>query len=123
MNINASLSISESTVSDFEMRGVTLRLFQAIRKYALSLNSEKEYWNMGRISALIIGNHEILKENNRWGNVDPESTLTYGDRCSLVDVLERRYSTGGATLRDDHAATLTTKNNLGDLIQCSRDIR
>ena len=95
MGIDASSSISESAESDFEMRGVTLRLFQAIRKYALSLNSEKEYWNMGRISALIIGNHEILKENNRWGNVDPESTLTYRDRCSLVDVLERRYSTGG----------------------------
>jgi tetratricopeptide (TPR) repeat protein len=94
MNINASLSISESTVSDLEMRGVTLRLFQAIRKHALSLNSEKGYWSMGRISAQIIGNHWILEGNNRWSYVDPGSTLTFEDRCSLIDLLERKYSTG-----------------------------
>ena len=70
-----------------EKRGATLKLFQAYRKLALSRNSDPSYWTIARVSALINGNHEILKPNCRFGNVDPASTLTHDARCSLMDML------------------------------------
>ena len=60
-----------------EKRGATLKLFQAYRKLTLSRNKDPSYWTIARVSALINGNHEILKPNCRFGNVDPASTLTH----------------------------------------------
>merc|ERR1719197_1398063 len=48
---------------------------------------------MGRVSAEIIGNHEIVKANCRWGHVDAIQTLTYNARCSLIDMI--KHSTNG----------------------------
>jgi len=46
------------------------------------------------VSALLNGNHEILKEGNRWGtNIDPTTTLTYADQCSLIEVLRIHHET------------------------------
>ena len=70
-----------------EKRGATLKLFQAYRKLTLSRNKDPSYWTIARVSALINGNHEILKPNCRFGNVDPATTLTHDARCSLIDML------------------------------------
>ena len=51
------------------------------------------FWSIGRVSALINGNHEILDPLSRWGAVDPSSTLTYAAQCSLIDLLRRQHST------------------------------
>ena len=76
----------------FEKRGVTIHLFQAIRRIALDINVEEGYWTIGRVGSLLVGNHEILKDNNRWnedGNkIIPENTLTYGRRSSLINCLQ-----------------------------------
>ena len=78
----------------FERRGVSLALMEAVCTFALGINDERGYWTIERLGALIVGNHEILKAGNRWG-VDDEAarlaTLTYGERCSLIDVLERHH--------------------------------
>ena len=77
-------SSTETTRSDFELRGVTIDLFRAIVKEALQRNPDKSYWNMGRISAEVIGNHEILKPDCRFGFIDKEATLTFAaDHPSL----------------------------------------
>jgi hypothetical protein len=75
---------------DFETRGVSIKLFQAVKREALFINPDEGYWSMGRISAELIGNHEILKPGNRWGNVDKYKTLTFNDDCSLIDLLQNR---------------------------------
>ena len=54
-------------------------------RYALDLNPDKQHWSIGRVSALIANDDEILSKSGRWGdNIDPASTLTYyggrGDR-------------------------------------------
>ena len=69
------------TKSDFELRGVTIALFRAIVKEALKRNPDKTYWNMGRVSAEMIGNHEILKPECRFGFVDKDATLTFAISC------------------------------------------
>ncbi len=74
----------------FEKRGVSLILFQRIRDIALALDPTPDVWSIGRVSALIVGNHEILKAGNRWGpELDPSSTLTYACQCSLIDMLQQ----------------------------------
>ena len=86
-------------MSDYlEKRGVSLALMEAVKAFALSLNAEPNYWSIGRLGALIVGNHEILKAGNRWGVAEGDegeaarmATLTYGENCSLIDVLERHH--------------------------------
>lgn len=64
---------TSSSSSRFEKRGVSLRLLQCVHNLALSYNTSEEYWTIGRLSAIIIGNHdEIVGANNRWG-----PTLSY----------------------------------------------
>ena len=41
----------------FEKRGVSLDLMEAVCAFALSLNAEPGYWTIGRLGALIVGNH------------------------------------------------------------------
>jgi tetratricopeptide (TPR) repeat protein len=79
----------------FETRGVSLRLFQAVRDLALQINQEEKHWMMSRLSAMLVGNHEILKPNNRWSErgVDPEATLTFLNSSSLIDLLRDKYLT------------------------------
>ena len=77
----------------FELRGVTIDLFVAVRDEALRRNPDGQYWSMGRVSAEIIGNHEILQWYPRWGHVDANQTLTYNARGSLIDTIKR--STNG----------------------------
>ena len=79
--------------SDFELRGVTIALFRSIVKEALERNSDKSYWNMGRISAELIGNHEILKPDCRFGIVDKDATLTFAADSSLIEMLKTAHHT------------------------------
>jgi tetratricopeptide (TPR) repeat protein len=83
--------LESSNTSEVERRGVTLKLFQSFRRVALSINRDAKYWTIARVSAMINGNHEILKPNCRFGVVDPVSTLTFADRCSLIDVLLTKH--------------------------------
>ena len=76
----------------FEKRGVTLSLLQAVRDLALSIKPNPDYWSIGRLSAALVGNHEILKPSNRWGKINPEDTLTHADQCSLIEVLRKHHS-------------------------------
>ena len=74
---------------NFEMRGVKVSLLSAIRDLA---RLEGGDWTVGRISNVIIGTHEILKEDHRWGAaVDKTDTLTFGDQMSLIDVLKTHH--------------------------------
>ena len=81
----------QTTGSDFELRGITIALFRAIVKEALERNPDKTYWNMGRVSAELIGNHEILKPDCRFGFVDKDATLTYAADSSLIEMLKTAY--------------------------------
>ena len=75
--------------TSFELRGIKLEVFQKLRDMALGRNPDKNFWSMGRLSANIIGNHEILKKDCRWGVVDPKLTLTHLYQCSFIDSLKR----------------------------------
>lgn len=82
----------------FEKRGVTLALLRAVRDEALRRDTTSGYWTIERLSALLVGNHEILMAENRWGvasgfegDAIREAALTFKERCSLVEVLKRRH--------------------------------
>jgi hypothetical protein len=81
-------------MAHFEYRGVTLKLLLAIKDEALSKNHDESFWSIGSISSIVIGNHEILKSDSRWGYVDPSTTCTFADQCSLIEVLRSHYSNG-----------------------------
>lgn len=97
INNGASISVADtlapSSRSKFEKRGVSLRLLQCVRDFALSYNNSEEYWTIGRLSALIIGNHEILKADNRWGVTSDQvdATITSSTRSSLIEMLKINY--------------------------------
>lgn len=79
---------------EFEMRGVSIALFIAIRDNLLKVNSDESFWTVGRVNATYLGNHEILRENNRWrqeGLPDLEAIITYSEKCSLIELLKRKY--------------------------------
>lgn len=50
---------------------------------------------MSRLSAMLVGNHEILKPDSRWADqgVHPEATLTFLNSSSLIDLLRDKYCT------------------------------
>ena len=77
-------------VKPFEKRGITLLLMQRVRDFALKRNPTKSgYWLVGRLASNICGCHEIVGKPNRWGEViPPESTLTFGSKSSLIEMLE-----------------------------------
>ena len=60
------VSPEPSTAGGFELRAVNIILLRAVSRYALTINPDPAYWTMARVSALLIGNHEILKDGNRW---------------------------------------------------------
>jgi hypothetical protein len=75
-----------------EVRGCKLLLFQRIRD--ILLDRGKDVWTIANVSALLIGNHEILENGNRFNaipDIDCPLTLTYFNRCSLVDVLLKSH--------------------------------
>ena len=76
------------TSSSFEKRGVSLRLMRSVRDFALQRNGDKKVWTIAAISARIVGNHEIMKLGNRWGDVDASATLTYESQTSLIELLQ-----------------------------------
>jgi hypothetical protein len=63
----------------------------SVPKLALSRNKDASFWTIARVSALINGNHEILKADCRFGQVDPASTLTFADKCPLIDVMLTKH--------------------------------
>ena len=81
--------LQRPSINGFEFRGIKIDVFRALREEALSRNPEKEFWNMGCFSANIVGNHEILKKDCRFGEVDPELTLTHAYQCSFIDTLKQ----------------------------------
>jgi len=81
----------ESSADVFEKRGITLSLLKSVRDFALSMNSTPGYWTIGKVSAFLNGNHEILSPNSRWGPMDPTKTLTFADKTSLIEMLRLRY--------------------------------
>ena len=72
---------------DFELRRVTIDVFLALRGEALRRNPHPKYWSMGRLSAEVMGNHEILKPNSRFRRIDSTSKLMYASRISSIDCL------------------------------------
>lgn len=79
---------------EFEKRGVTIALLKALKEVALQVNTDVGYWSIGRFSAEVMGNHELLKAKGRWGDaLDKAKTLTYAAKCSLIEVLHREYPT------------------------------
>ena len=78
--------------SDFEKRGVKLFLFEKIKEEAIKRNNSEGYWTIAKVSAEIIGNHEIFSEEGRFRHIDPNSTLTYSEKSSFIDVLLTNYS-------------------------------
>lgn len=82
----------DGTGTSFEKRGVALRLFQTVRDLAIARDATEGVWTIGRVSALLVGNHEILKSTCRWGSdINTSETLTFSDQCSLIDSLWRHY--------------------------------
>ena len=67
---------------------------QAVRDEALKINPDETYWNMARVSAVLVGNHELLQANSRWAadHIDPSSTLTFAAQSSLIDLLQSQHS-------------------------------
>ena len=108
------LSEQPTTRSDFELRGVTIALFRAIVQEALERNPDKNYWNMGRVSAELIGNHEILlKPDCRFGLVDKVATLTFATYCSLIEMLKSAHcEIPHATLRVTYDQAVGTNANV-----------
>ena len=82
--------ITTEIVDKFEMRGVKVKLLRAIADHvAQKIGGE---WTIGRISNVLIGTHEILKEGHRWGaDVVPANSLTFEDKMSLIDVLKTHH--------------------------------
>ena len=78
---------TDAEEEQFEKRGCSIALFRAVRDLAVERCGEEGYWSIGRLSALLVGNHEILKEGNRWGAVDVGATLTHAAQSSLIDLL------------------------------------
>eukprot|EP01038_Epipyxis_sp_PR26KG_P014216 gene14216-19075_t len=91
------ITIKTQQNTKFEKRGVKLQLLEAVCDVALQMNADVSYWSIGRIGAEVIGNHEIIPNLSnptwscRWGVVDANSTLTFRDQCSLIDMLEQNY--------------------------------
>jgi hypothetical protein len=82
----------DSAGDNFEKRGVTYHLFEGVRDLALAMNNDPSYWTIGRISAYIIGNHEIVEQSCRFSPLpDKEKTLTYSARNSLIEVLRLNH--------------------------------
>ena len=91
-----------------EKRGVSLALLEAVSAFTLGQNAEPGHWTIGRLGALVVGNHEILKAGNRWGVAECDegeatrlATLTFRENCSLIDVLERYHPDPGSGGRLD----------------------
>jgi hypothetical protein len=66
-----------------------------VRDLALSINPNVEFWSIGRVSAYIIGNHELDEIDCRWKDPDPNplETLTFIHKCSLINLLESFHLT------------------------------
>ena len=79
--------------SGFELRGVGINLLRVLEALALQRNPDPDYWTIGRVGALLVGNHEIPAAGSRWG-VDEgaageavrHATLTHDGRCSLIEL-------------------------------------
>ncbi len=59
----SSLTSTSTYVPDgsgIEKRGVNINIFPAVRSLALSINPDIDFWSIGRVSALINGNHPIV---------------------------------------------------------------
>ena len=81
--------LTEEHEGDFEMRGVKLEVLQALVSLAKRKGGS---WSVGRMSACILGNHEILKEGHRWdADLVPADTLTFADKMSLIDLLQTHH--------------------------------
>ena len=74
----------------FEKRGVSLALLTAVRDEALGRNPYKAHWSIGRVSAELVGNHELTKPDCRWGQINLEETLTFHTQCSLIDTIRQQ---------------------------------
>ena len=77
---------------EFEKRGISIILLRAIRDLALVKNNNKDFWSIGAISAYMVGNHEVLKPDSRWKDVNVLNCLTYNDKLSLINMLETHYN-------------------------------
>ena len=97
---------------NFELRGVTIDVFRSLRKEALRRNCDPDYWTMGRLSAELIGNHEIMEVDSRFGAVDPASTLTYRSRKSFIDCLQTHGDKTAEILGLDYSVCVNAKANV-----------
>jgi tetratricopeptide (TPR) repeat protein len=98
-----------------EKRGVKVQLMRAICDVALNINADPTHWTMGRVSAVINGNHEILKADSRWAAdcVTPTSTLTYDSKLSLIDMLRLKHNeTAHPTLGVSYSQVVGAEANI-----------
>ena len=49
------------------------------------------FWTIAKVCSLINGNHEIIEPTSRFGKVDYNSTLTFADKDSLINVLQKKH--------------------------------
>jgi len=78
---------------------VGIDLLRALVALANGINPDPDYWTIGRVGALLVGNHEILAAGDRWGvdegpagEATRQAALTHDGRCSLIELLRTRHS-------------------------------
>ena len=50
--------MANSGDSSFELRGVGIDLLRVLVALANGINPDPDYWTIGRVGALLVGNHE-----------------------------------------------------------------
>ena len=88
----------EEDDDDFEKRGVTMKLLRAIKEDCLRINSDTEYWSIGRVSISRVGNHEIFYPRrlflNSFLSHDSVSATAFSSSLTSWEILTKRDRKG-----------------------------
>ena len=72
------------SINGFELRGIKIDVFRALREEALSRNPEKEFWNMGCFSANVLTSLAM-----DWRNDGTAAWRTAGTNNQHIGALEQ----------------------------------